>query len=353
MNSRERMMAAIDRKAVDRIPSDLWCTAEVLRTLEEHFDVEGQETVYDCLGVDGMGYFGTRYVGKDRSLPDGTEAGIWGTRFEEQVLPTGGTYIEQTHCPLKDVADIRELDDFNWEDPADYDFEEAAETCKDFSTRRATISGYQAPFYDLCMLFGQETALMNLALRPELVEAVLDRAAKYRLEEHRLLFEATKGYLDITQVTDDFGSQANLVMSAGTIRSIFWPHYRNAIKLAKSYGLRVFHHDDGAMSELIPDLIEMGVDVLNPIQWKCPGMDLERLKREFGKQICFHGSVENQEIIPFGTTDAVRAEVRKNLRILGSDGTGFVIGPCHNIQSGTPLENILAMYDEIQKVTGA
>jgi uroporphyrinogen decarboxylase len=90
----------------------------------------------------------------------------------------------------------------------------------------------------------------------------------------------------------------------------------------------------------------MGIDILNPIQWRCPGMEMEKLKADFGKQLCFHGAVENQQILPFGTPAQVRAEVRHCLDSLASDGTGYILAPCHSLQANTPVENIIAMYDE-------
>lgn len=90
----------------------------------------------------------------------------------------------------------------------------------------------------------------------------------------------------------------------------------------------------------------MGIDILNPVQWTCPGMDMAELKRDFGDQVCFHGAVDNQHVMPFGTPEDVRAEVRHCINALASDGTGYILAPCHNLQGHTPLANILAMYDE-------
>jgi len=106
----------------------------------------------------------------------------------------------------------------------------------------------------------------------------------------------------------------------------------------------VFHHDDGAIFSLIPDLIDMGIDVLNPIQWRCKGMDRRAIGAQFGAKLCFHGGVDNQYTLPFGTADDVREEVAYNLRTLGCTGTGYIIAPCHNIQANTSIENILALY---------
>jgi uroporphyrinogen decarboxylase len=120
---------------------------------------------------------------------------------------------------------------------------------------------------------------------------------------------------------------------------------QRAIDLAKSYGLYVFHHDDGDCRPLLPRLVEMGIDILNPIQWRCGDWDLVALKEQYGKQLCFHSAVDNQQTLPFGTPDDVRAEVKYLVETLGCDGTGFIIGPCHNLQAVSPVENILAMYE--------
>ena len=350
MNSRERVWAVITHQPVDRVPCEFWGTPEVRQMLMDHFGADDFAVVLDKLGVDGFARAGMAYTGPPRRGPDGEPAGLWGVQSRTIALPTGGTYSERLRAPLAEVTEVAELEDFDWESPADYDFEAAARLCRENHDKKVTMAGYIAPYVDLWNLFGEQRALLNTALRPELIEAVLERTMAYRLEQHRLLFEACKGYLDVAQVTDDFGTQNGLVMSRQAIRDLFWPHYRAAIALAHQYGIKVYHHDDGGIGEIIRDLVEMGVEVLNPIQWKCKTMDLAALKREFGKDLCFDGAVENQEILPFGTPEQVRAEVRKNIRILASDGTGYIIGPCHNIQSGTSLQNVLAMYDEIRMV---
>jgi uroporphyrinogen decarboxylase len=347
MTPRERILAAIRHEPVDRLPCDIWATGEVWEMLQAYFQEEDPLKIRDLLGIDGIVGAGAPSTRQRSESPEGTPVGLWGAWGRKVVLPTGGSYFEQVYYPLKEVTDPRQLEDFDWESPADYDFAAAREACARLHGRFVVESGYIAPFVDLWTLFGQETALLNLALRPELIEAVLARTMAYRLEQHRLLFEACRGVMDITQVTDDFGCQNGLVMSRATIASLFWPHYREAIKLAKEFGLIVFHHDDGGMFEIIGDLVEMGVEVLNPIQWRCAGMDRARMKAEFGDRLCFHGAVDTQSIMAFGAAEDVRREVRENIRLLGSDGTGYIVAPCHNIQSGTPLENVLAMYEEI------
>ena len=123
------------------------------------------------------------------------------------------------------------------------------------------------------------------------------------------------------------------------------------IDLAHSYGAKAFHHDDGAIQSLIPDLVEIGIDVLNPIQWRCRGMERETLAERFGSEIVFHGGVDNQQTMPFGSAEDVRREVQDNLSIF-RNCKGYVVSPCHNLQANTPTGNILAMYRAVHEFAG-
>ena len=124
---------------------------------------------------------------------------------------------------------------------------------------------------------------------------------------------------------------------------------QRAIDLGKAYGIQIFHHDDGDIRKLLPRFIEMGVNVLNPIQWRCGDWDLDLVKEEYGQHLCFHGGVDNQYTLPFGTAENVVNEVRWLKNTLGKDGTGLIIAPCHNIQANTPIENIFALYKTASK----
>ncbi|MEJ5296861.1 MAG: uroporphyrinogen decarboxylase family protein, partial [Armatimonadota bacterium] len=119
---------------------------------------------------------------------------------------------------------------------------------------------------------------------------------------------------------------------------------KRMMDLTKQHGSFVFHHSDGAIRDILPDLIEAGIQILNPVQWRCRGMEREGLKRDFGDRLIFHGGVDNQQTLPFGTVEDVRQEVLDNLRILG-DGGGYILAPCHNIQAVGPAENVVAMYE--------
>jgi len=148
----------------------------------------------------------------------------------------------------------------------------------------------------------------------------------------------------ISYVAEDMGAQEGLMFSPAQIREFLLPRMKRMIDLAHQAGVFVFHHNDGAIRDIIPDMIEAGIDVLNPIQWRCKGMEREGLKRDFGDRLIFHGGVDNQYTLAFGSVEEVRQEVEDDLRILGEEG-GYILAPCHNIQPVSPSENIVAMYE--------
>ncbi|NLO07792.1 MAG: uroporphyrinogen-III decarboxylase-like protein, partial [candidate division WS1 bacterium] len=158
------------------------------------------------------------------------------------------------------------------------------------------------------------------------------------------IFEAAGGRVIWTWVAEDFGTQEALLMSPAMIREFHYPHIKRLCALAHEYGVFAFHHSDGAVSANIPQMIEAGIDVLDPVQWRCRGMEREGLVADFGDRIGFHGGMDNQFTLPFGTPEDCRQEVRDNFRILGAKG-GYILGPCHNIQPITPPENIVALYE--------
>jgi len=187
-------------------------------------------------------------------------------------------------------------------------------------------------------------------VNPDMSVYLIQRVSDFFTEYHTRCFEALQGQMDLTQVTDDFGGQFGLLISPKVFDRFYSPAMQRAIDLAKSYGVIVFHHDDGDCRPLLGRLSQMGVDVLNPIQWRCGDWDLGALKEQHGGQFCFHSGVDNQYTLPFGTPEDVRAEVRMLAQTLGRDRTGLILAPCHNLQPITPIENILALYDEARCV---
>ena len=184
---------------------------------------------------------------------------------------------------------------------------------------------------------------MDMVLNPEMVHYCLDKLFDLAYEWTRRVYEQIPGQVLITYVAEDLGSQESLLYSPGHIHAFLLPRMKRMMDLAHEAGAYVFTHSDGAIFDIIPDLIDIGADVLNPVQWRCAGMDRARLKQTFGDQLVFHGGMDNQETLPFGSTGDVRQEVLHNLRILG-EGGGYILAPCHNIQAVGPAENVVTMY---------
>ncbi len=347
MNSRERILATINRKPVDRIPTDMWATSEVMAKLRKHFgesaDIERE------LHLDGFAEIRPQYTGPDLPQVAGDESvNFWGIRTK-RVPHDGGAYDEQSFYPLASAQTIDDLNKYAWPQADWFDYSGMRSLAQAGRKTKAVQCGYMAPFYFHNLLRGLEQSLLDPLIDPEFTHNLIGRVSDFLFEHHRRMFESCDGLIDVAQVTDDLGSQTGPLISLESYREFYAPHHKRLIDLCHTFGIKVFHHDDGSCRLFLPLLIEMGVDILNPIQWTCPGMDMTELKKEFGDRICFHGAVENQRILPFGTPEDVRAEVRHCIDSLASDRTGYIIAPCHTLQANTPVANIIALYDEAWK----
>ena len=182
---------------------------------------------------------------------------------------------------------------------------------------------------------------------PEFLDATLTRIDAIQTVMLERVLKELGDDLDIVFISDDMGMQNNMLISLESWETFFKSRLKNWCDLIHSYGKKVLYHTDGAVLPLIPGLIECGIDILNPIQHVCPGMDTAGLKERFGKDLIFHGGIENQRILPNGTAEEVRQETLHCLETLGKDG-GYICCSCHNAQAGTPVENLLAMIDTVQ-----
>lgn len=344
MTPRERILTAARRGKPDRVPLDLWATEEVYEKLYRHFGVNTAAEVWSRLHLDKIVWVGPKYVGPPaRELPDGSrvEPPWWTTN--KLVNYGTGAYWETVDWPLKNATTVAELEQFQWPSADWWDFSTIEAQC-DAWPEHAIEGGYIAPFFWHNYLRGLEQSCIDLVAEPEITAYILERLTAYAWEYATRLFEAGRGKIHITQVTDDFGTQHGLMISEAAYVRWFKPIQKKFIDLAHQAGALVMHHDDGAIRPLIPHIVELGVDILNPIQHVCPGMDMAGLKRDFGSKLCFHGGVDNQDVLPHGSIADVQREVRDCIRILG-EGGGYILAPCHNIQPVTPVENIIAMYE--------
>lgn len=344
MTSRERMLAAMARQPVDRIPTDIWATGEVMANLRAHFGAETD--IRRALHIDGFGGTWADYIGPTLpATPPDETIDFWGIRTRRCAY-SGGVYHEQCFNPLAQARTCDDLDQYRWPQADWFDYSLVKSRAAAAAQTHAVQCGYMAPFYFHNQLRGLEQSLIDPLVDPEFAHALVGRISDFFYDHHRRIFEAADGWIDVAQVTDDLGSQTGPLISPDLYREFYAPHHKRFIDLCHEFGIKVFHHDDGACRAFLPLLVEMGIDILNPIQWTCPGMEMTELKAAFGHRICFHGAIENQRILPFGTPEEVRQEVRHCIDALASDGTGYILASCHNLQPNTPVENILAMYDE-------
>ncbi len=344
MNSRERMLAVFRHEVPDRVPTDIWIVPEMARRMQEHFG-EGVNW-REKLHIDGMGGTGARYVGPPQpEPPEGETVDMWGIRRRKMDYGAG-EYMEVSRHPLADARTIDDLEAYRWLDADWFDYSAMADTARRQREHVVVQCGYMAPFTYHMYLRGLENALIDPLENPDYTRHLLQRLSDYFHDHHRRMFESADGLIDVTQVTDDYGMQTGPLMSLDTFREFYRPHLQRFVDLAHEFGITVLHHDDGAIRQFIPDLVEIGIDILNPIQWRCPGMEMDGLKADFGTALVFHGGIDNQQTLPFGTEQDVRAEVRLAIDTLASDRTGYILAPCHNIQAITPVENVIAMYDE-------
>ncbi len=186
-----------------------------------------------------------------------------------------------------------------------------------------------------------EEALVDTIAEPEFLHRALDHIAYAQGEMTRRFLEAAEGAVDMVFISDDVGTQQSLLLSPAAFDEFLFPRLKQWCDMVHSFGVRVFFHTDGAAEPLIPRLIEAGIDVLNPIQHVCPGMDSRSLKAKYGDRVIFHGGVDNQYALPFGTPAEVRKETAACLRELGP--AGYLPCSCHFIQADTPVENVLAI----------
>jgi uroporphyrinogen decarboxylase len=191
-------------------------------------------------------------------------------------------------------------------------------------------------------LRGMEQTFLEIALRPHLTQEMLKRCNDFG---KKLADGACRRYqLDWLWMGDDVGSQTGMMMSPDTWRQMIKPQLASCVQIAKEHGCWSAFHSCGAIRPIIPDLVEIGVDVLNPIQCNCEGMDPLDLKREYGKELAFMGGVDTQGILPNGTASEVYKATERLIEGMTADGGGYVLAASHTVPPETPDENIFAMY---------
>lgn len=346
MNPKQRTLAILEGKPVDRPAIDLWYTGEVLDSLVEYTGAESELEMWRALGIDKIAWVSPAYTGPlMEKLAEAEAVTQWGTQLK--VVESGSSrYLEQMHYPLVGMEEPEELESFPWPDADNFDLEPLFDFTTSHGGEFATLGPWVSIFEVYCQMRGLEEAMIDLLTNEEFLTAALDKIEAIQASLLERIFSDPRPNPDLIFVSDDMGSQNNLLMSVASWEKHVGPRLKRWCDLVHRNGSRVFYHTDGAVRPLLGRLIDAGIDVLNPLQHRCPGMDLAELKAEFGDRVAFHGGVDTQNVLPFGSPSDVRAETRHCLDAL--EGTRFVCASCHNLQAGTPVENILAMIEEVR-----
>jgi len=275
--------------------------------------------------------------------PPATSATVFG------VLRTGFGYGQPLSHPLAEAA-MKDVHDYPWPDPAWTDVSHLRSEAESYDGRYAILGGDWSPFWhDLIDLFGMERLCYLMYDQPELIDAVLQHVVDYYAAVSRKIFEAAGSAIDIFFIGNDFGSQKGPLLSEAMFRRFIMPHLARLVELGHAFGLKVMLHCCGGIAELLPAMIETGLDGIHAVQPSCRGMDLRRLKAEFGRRILFNGAIDSHYVLLRMTPAGVRQATREVLEIM-MPGGGYVAGASHDTILGeTPVENVLAMFDAIHE----
>lgn len=368
MTPRERVRAALDHREPDRVPVCVGgtggkITESRIELLKQHFGIAGDVPrvlvgpqmmrldgrVLDALGTDVRFLYMRPPTGfRQQVAPDGGWYYDWGLIYREHG---DGMMYEYTNRPLAG-ATIESLDDFplpDARDPARWAGlrEEAEKLYRETDFALAAYRPKYNGLFELCqVLRGTEQLLTDMVLEPEFAEALFWKVEEGLKALYLAQLDAVGDFVEWVEMGDDLGTQGGPLISPATYRSLLKPAHADLIRAIKAHSpnVRVMYHTCGSIRRFLPDLVEIGVDILNPIQVAAKGMDPAVIKAEYGDRLCFLGGVDAQHLLPSGRPDEVREEVHLRIQQLGPGG-GYILAPSHNIGDDVPLDNILAFFD--------
>ncbi len=359
MNSRQRVIAAIEHHQPDRVPLDGDFRPEVWRTLRAHFETDDDEEVLRRLGIDlrrvtlepGEAFkalaepapvdipsLGCGQQNWARPLPGGLFEDEWGVR---RRIGATGMYWHYVYHPLADTEDVDALPFPDVSDPTRY--EAAGNEISRFRNDYIVLAEMANFFKSSWELRGWKRYLMDLHLNPSFVERLLERLYPWKAEEAQRLVEMG---VDIIRFAGDVAMQDRMIISPDIWRRYFKPRLRDLIAETRRVGPVYFmFHSDGDMMPIMGDVVEIGFDLVDPVQPEC--MDPVAVKRSYGEQITLHGTLSSQRTLPFGSVTDVRREVRERFESCAQDG-GFILAPSNMVQPDVPLSNLLTVYETAQ-----
>lgn len=359
MTSRERVLKAINHEQPDRPPIFATLTPQAARKLSNALNLPFEEPIDSLLSsrisfTELLIKLGNDCVGIAACFPDnaptirlddGTLVNEWGMKFFDT-----GLYSEFKEYPLATAQTLQDIKNYPFPDPfAPGRFDNAEQTIKKYKKDYAIVADLETSFFETSWyLTGLEKILMDLMMEEDYIFALLDKVLEINLKIGKKLIEMGA---DIIWAGDDFGSQNGLIMSPELWRNVFKPRIKIMFEEFRKVNpaVKIAWHSCGSILPIIPDFIEIGLDILNPLQPLASGMEPEFLKNTYGKDLVFFGGIDIQDLLPNGTSEEIKKEVRRRIQIYGKGG-GYINAPAHNIQDDTPVENIFTYFEESKKL---
>lgn len=346
LTPKERVKIAVSHREPDRPPIQCYLTPEVAAALNEHFAGRPIEEVFE-LDFRTVGPTGGP---KPRTPEPGS--GIecydeWGTGYSRVRNNAGGDYLEATDLSLARPTTMDEVRTYPWPNPDDFDYSVIPSQIDKYKDYAVCLGNAGIPdiINGVGRGRGMEQVLVDIAMRDEIGIAIIDARVNFYYEWCKRCLEAGQGRIDILCLGEDLGNQNGPTMSPACFESFFRPRLEKFYKLAHDYGALAMMHSCGSTRVLQPRLIDMGLDILDAVQPEPAGMDPDGLKADFGDKLTYCGMISTQYTLPHGTIEDCRAEARHRLDAIAKGG-GYIFSPAHCIQPDTPLENVLAIYEE-------
>lgn len=340
MTSKERVLRNYTFQQVDRFTIDFCASSDVYAVLREYYGVKTDLDLMALLHVD-FRWPRPKWIGFPLVDDQGRETDYFG-------IPRAGAgdFGYALESPLAGVSSIADVESYaKWPTAEMWDYDEYARECTRFP-EYAVYGGAWGWFFDAaCDVVGMERFFLLIHDKPEVAHAILEKTTGFFERTSEIMFEKAGRYIDICFTGDDYGFQGGPMMSMPMFNEFVRPYLQRIYDVGKRNGKLVMHHCCGSIARFIPSFLEMGLNILEPIQVRAAGMDTRELAAKYGGKLCFHGSIDTQQTLPFRTPEDVRREVRERVETFKPYG-GFTIAPSQHLLADIPAENIAAMYDE-------
>ena len=345
LSSRERVRLALEHKETDRIPIAMVCSGinppahqELEDFLKRERNISVHEYINPLIDIRGVG---ADYIGP--KIENGFD--MWGVR--RSLMSYGsGSYSEIDFYPLQNAISVDDLNKHKFPSVEWFDYSvlpdriASANADGEHCLMIANGNIFESSWY----MRGFEEMFLDFVLNEDLAHGIMERVTSFYEGHFKRMLIAADGMVDLAFTADDIGGQSDLLVSLEMWEEFIKPYHVRLNKVIHEFGVKSIYHSDGTVIKAVDGLIDMGIDVLQALQFSAEGMDPVVLKENYGDRLCFEGGVSVQTTLPFGNAKDVKNEVESLITILGKDG-GYILGPSHAIQAGTPPENIVAMLD--------